>query len=90
MIIGEAAMPEIQRAIEDVLRDDAAIGHFTRLRTLHLGPAELLVAARVTMADPSGAGQVAEALHETEQCIRERVPLATVVYLQPGSRGSSE
>ncbi|GAA2209565.1 cation diffusion facilitator family transporter [Nonomuraea monospora] len=80
MIIGESAAPEIQQAIEDVLRDDAAVSGFTQLRTLHLGPEELLVAARVTVA---GNGQVAEALRGTEQRIRERVPLTTVVYLQP-------
>ncbi|AQZ60661.1 Cation transporter [[Actinomadura] parvosata subsp. kistnae] len=79
MIIGEAASPEIQRAIEDVLRHDSAIRDFTQLRTLHLGPEELLVAARVTVTD----GQVAEALRGAEERIRERVPLATVVYLQP-------
>ncbi|TYB68952.1 cation diffusion facilitator family transporter [Nonomuraea sp. PA05] len=83
MIIGESAAPEIQQAIEDVLRDDAAVSGFTQLRTLHLGPEELLVAARVTVADPAGDGQVAEALRGTERRIRERVPLTTVVYLQP-------
>ncbi|SDL29561.1 cation diffusion facilitator family transporter [Nonomuraea jiangxiensis] len=83
MIIGEAAAPEVQRAIEDVLRQDAGISGFTRLRTLHLGPEEVLVAAHVTVADGSGAGQVAEALRRTERRIHEHVPLSTVVYLQP-------
>ncbi|GGT02273.1 cation diffusion facilitator family transporter [Nonomuraea spiralis] len=81
MIIGEAASPEIQRAIEQALCDDDDVASYSRLRTLHLGPEELLVAARVTVADQGDT--VAEALAETERRIRERVPISTVVYLQP-------
>ncbi|MEU4514890.1 cation diffusion facilitator family transporter [Nonomuraea wenchangensis] len=83
MIIGEAASPEIQRSIEDVLRDDDAIAAYTQLRTLHLGPEDLLVAARVTVAGHRESDAVAEALGETERRIRERVPIASVVYLSP-------
>ncbi|MGW0811571.1 cation diffusion facilitator family transporter [Nonomuraea sp. NPDC002799] len=83
MIIGEAASPEIQRAIEDLLRHDRSILDFTQLRTLHLGPEELLVAARVTLADSPEKDDVPQAVARTEERIRERVPIATVVYLQP-------
>ncbi|MEV4085204.1 cation diffusion facilitator family transporter [Nonomuraea fuscirosea] len=88
MIIGEAAAPEIQRTLEDILRDDPSIDDFTQLRTLHLGPENLLVAARVTMAGRPEADAVAEALSRTEQRIRERVPISTAVYLQPDSSGA--
>ncbi|NUS07822.1 MAG: cation diffusion facilitator family transporter, partial [Nonomuraea sp.] len=88
MIIGEAASPEIQRSIEDVLRDDPSIRGFTHLRTLHLGPEDLLVAARVMVADGAEAGTVADALGGTERRIRERVPFTAVVYLQPDSPGT--
>ncbi|MEW9550474.1 cation diffusion facilitator family transporter [Nonomuraea sp. NPDC050783] len=83
MIIGEAAAPEIQRSIEDVLRNDDVIAGFTQLRTMHLGPEDLLVAVRVTIADHREAEAVAEALGKTEQRIRDRVPIASAVYLQP-------
>ncbi|MEU6730830.1 cation diffusion facilitator family transporter [Nonomuraea wenchangensis] len=83
MIIGEAASPEIQRSIEDVLRDDDVIAGYTQLRTLHLGPEDLLVAARVTVAGHRESDAVAEALGETERRIRDRVPIASVVYLSP-------
>ncbi|MFC5834534.1 cation diffusion facilitator family transporter [Nonomuraea insulae] len=89
MIIGEAATPEIQRALEDVLHRDPSIQDFTQLRTLHLGPEDLLVAARVTMAGLPEAEAVAEALRSTEERIRERVPISTAVYLQPDSPGLS-
>ncbi|MFI6325576.1 cation diffusion facilitator family transporter [Nonomuraea sp. NPDC050556] len=79
MIIGEAASPAVQRVIREVLTNDASIRDFTHLRTLHLGPEDLLVAVHVTM----GSDEAADALSAVEQEIRERVPIASAVYLQP-------
>lgn len=80
MIIGEAASPAVQRVIREVLTNDASIREFTHLRTLHLGPEDLLVAVHVTMGSEEAA---AGALSAVEQEIRERVPIASAVYLQP-------
>ncbi|HUR09714.1 MAG TPA: cation diffusion facilitator family transporter [Nonomuraea sp.] len=83
MIIGEAAAPSVQDAIEDVLDGDPSIQEFTQVRTLHLGPEDLLVAARVTMHPSGDVDGAAQALAETEQRIKERVSIASAVYLQP-------
>ncbi|MEV6154602.1 cation diffusion facilitator family transporter [Nonomuraea sp. NPDC052129] len=83
MIIGEAATPSVQDAIENVLDDDPSIQAFTQVRTLHLGPEDLLVAARVTMHPSGDVDGAAKALAETEQRIRQRVSIASAVYLQP-------
>ncbi|MFD1543364.1 cation diffusion facilitator family transporter [Nonomuraea guangzhouensis] len=83
MIIGEAAEPAVQDAIENVLDDDPSIQEFTQVRTLHLGPEDLLVAARVTMHPSDDVEGAAQALAETERRIRERVSIASAVYLQP-------
>ncbi|MBT2229931.1 cation diffusion facilitator family transporter [Nonomuraea sp. NEAU-A123] len=83
MIIGEAAAPAVQDAIEDILDGDPSIQEFTQVRTLHLGPEDLLVAARVTMHPSDDVEGAAQALAETERRIRERVSIASAVYLQP-------
>jgi cation diffusion facilitator family transporter len=83
MIIGEAAEPAVQDAIEDILDGDPSIQEFTQVRTLHLGPEDLLVAARVTMRPSDDVEGAAQALAETERRIRERVSIASAVYLQP-------
>ena len=87
MIIGESAVPSLQRAIEDVLNDDPSIEGFTHLRTMHLGPEYLLVAARVTMPGPMDPEGCAEALAGTERLIRESVDIEAAVYLQPVPNG---
>ncbi|MEU7857541.1 cation diffusion facilitator family transporter [Nonomuraea sp. NPDC049141] len=88
MIIGEAAAPAVQDAIEDILDGDPSIQAFTQVRTLHLGPEYLLVAARVTMHSSGDVDGAAQALAETEQRIKERVSIASAVYLQPTPPGS--
>lgn len=83
MIIGESAAPAVRDAIEDILDGDPSIEAFTQVRTLHLGPEYLLVAARVTMHSSGDVDGAAQALAETEQRIKEQVSIASAVYLQP-------
>ncbi|WP_433431815.1 cation diffusion facilitator family transporter [Nonomuraea sp. CA-141351] len=97
MIIGEGAAPSVQDAIVSVLDGDPSIQAYEQVRTLHLGPEDLLVAARVTMPSSGDVEGAARALAETERRIRARVPIASVVYLQPapselasGSRTSGD
>ena len=53
------------------------------MRTLHLGPEELLVAARSAVRGASTAADVARAIDDAEARIRAAVPIARVIYLEP-------
>ena len=53
------------------------------MRTLHLGPEELLVAAKIAVQHDDTAPQVADAINAAEARIREAVPIARVIYLEP-------
>jgi divalent metal cation (Fe/Co/Zn/Cd) transporter len=50
---------------------------------LHLGPDEILVAAKIAVPQTTTAGEVAAAIDAAEARVRERVPLARVIYLEP-------
>jgi hypothetical protein len=50
---------------------------------MYLGPDELLVAAKIAVAKDSSAVQVATAIDDAELAIRDAVPIARVVYLEP-------
>jgi hypothetical protein len=53
------------------------------LRTLHLGPDELLVAAKIAVAPGLTLPAIARAIDEAEIRVRTVEPLARVMYLEP-------
>ena len=82
MLIGESAMPEHHDAIERAI-PGKGIERVIHMRTMHLGPDEVLVAAKVAVAPGTSAGDVADAIDAAEQRIRAAVPLKTQIYLEP-------
>ena len=53
------------------------------MKTMHLGPDELLVAAKIAVAPADSAAEVARAIDAAEARIREAEPVARVIYLEP-------
>jgi divalent metal cation (Fe/Co/Zn/Cd) transporter len=53
------------------------------MKTLYLGPDELLVAAKIAFDADRPLGTVAEAIDDVEARIRAAVPVARVIYLEP-------
>jgi len=53
------------------------------LQTQHLGPDELLVAAKVRLDEQMSFAQVVSSIDAAERRIRDAVPIARVVYLEP-------
>lgn len=88
LLVGEGAAREHQLAIQQALPGDG-IDSIVDLRTLHLGPDELLVAANVTVTPTATADQVAHAIDAAEQRIRTAVPIAAIIYLEPDRKPTS-
>lgn len=53
------------------------------MRTLHLGPEELLVAAKIAVTPSASAEALARDIDTVEARIRTAVPIARVIYLEP-------
>lgn len=85
MLLGESADPEHQKAIERVIPGHGIIS-VIHLRTLHLGPDELLVAAKVEVERVDDAAHVARSIDAAEVRIREAIPLEAQIYLEPDLR----
>jgi cation diffusion facilitator family transporter len=83
LLIGESASPHIRRQILDAIEAAPQVRRLIHLRTLHLGPDELLVGAKVELEPALDFRAVAGAIDAVEQCIRDRVPAARVIYLEP-------
>ncbi len=83
LLIGESATDEQVAAIETALTGAPEVERVIHMRTLHLGPEELLVAAKIAVAHDETAGAVAKAIDAAEARIRDAVPIARVIYLEP-------
>ncbi|MFD6419183.1 cation diffusion facilitator family transporter [Streptomyces sp. NPDC060194] len=83
LLLGESAAAEVVGQIEAAAVDGDTVTRLIHMRTLHLGPEELLVAAKIAVRRDSTADQVAEAINAAEQRIREAAPIARVIYLEP-------
>jgi cation diffusion facilitator family transporter len=82
LLIGESAGAEHLRAIEAAIPGDGVV-RVIHMKTLHLGPEELLVAAKIAVTGADSAAHVATAIDEAEARIRAAVPIARVIYLEP-------
>jgi cation diffusion facilitator family transporter len=82
LLIGESAGRENLRAIESALPGNG-VESIIHLRTLHLGPEELLVAAKVVVPATATGEEVADAIDAAERRVRAAVPIARVIYLEP-------
>ncbi len=85
LLLGESATPADVEAVRTALVG-AGVASVIHLRTLHLGPEELLVAAKIEVTARDTADQVATAIDAAEQRVRAAVPIATVIYLEPDLR----
>ena len=83
LLIGESATEDHRRAIAEAVVDGSEIDRIIHMKTLHLGPEELLVAVKVGVPSAADAAEVARAIDAAEQRIRDAVPIARVIYIEP-------
>jgi cation diffusion facilitator family transporter len=83
MLVGESALPEEVEAIHAALESSAGVQRVIHLRTLHVGPDELLVAAKIAIAHNGTGAEIAADIDGAERALRAAVPTAKYVYLEP-------
>jgi cation diffusion facilitator family transporter len=83
LLIGESATAEDNAKIEAAVLEGDDIERIIHMRTLHLGPEELLVALKIGVARDAEAADVARAIDAAESRIRTAVPIARVIYVEP-------
>ncbi len=83
LLIGESASRDTERAIVAALEDGPEVHSVIHLRTLHVGPETLLVAAKIAVPAEESAASVALAIDAAERRVRASVPIAELIYLEP-------
>ncbi|HWG02337.1 MAG TPA: cation diffusion facilitator family transporter [Trebonia sp.] len=82
-LIGKAADPSELKTIRGVIEETPGIDEILDLRTMHLGPDQLIVAARVAFSDRFSADNAEDAADDIDRRLRERLPSATHLFLDP-------
>ncbi|MBT2409677.1 cation diffusion facilitator family transporter [Streptomyces sp. ISL-12] len=90
LLLGESAGTEAVEKIETAIVAGDTVTGIIHMRTLHLGPEELLVAAKIAVRHDGTATEIAAAIDAAEGRIREAVPIARVIYLEPDIYSETE
>ena len=83
LLIGESATAEMSAAIVRALEEGPEGFRVIHLRTSHVGPESLLVAAKVAVPGSLPAADLVARIDAAERRVRDEVPIAETIYLEP-------
>jgi len=83
LLIGEAPNDHVQQSIEAAITTAPNVNNLIHLRTMHLGPDQLLVTAKIDYSHNLSVAGLAEAIDTTEIALRASVPLRLTIYIEP-------
>ena len=83
LLVGEGAGAEDVAKIAAAIRQTEGVTELIHMKTLYVGPEELLVAAKIGIAEGATGQQIAEIIDSAELQIRNEVAVAKVIYLEP-------
>lgn len=83
LLVGEGANAGDAVKIRDAINANPDVEALIHIKTLYLGPDELLVAAKVAFAPKAKLADVAKSIDAVEVAIRTAVPIARLIYLEP-------
>jgi cation diffusion facilitator family transporter len=83
LLVGEGASADDTVRIRDAINAGSDVESLIHMKTLYLGPEELLVAAKVAFPTRMKLAEVAAAINSLESRVRTEVPIARVIYIEP-------
>ena len=83
LLIGESATATDQSAAIEAITSAPLVNRLIHIRTLHIGPEELLVAAKVEFARDLTVAELAAAVDGVERAVRSHVSTACLIYIEP-------
>ncbi|MFD5224544.1 cation diffusion facilitator family transporter [Microbacterium sp. NPDC058342] len=83
LLVGEGASRVDHDLIVDAISGGPDVEKLIHIKTLYLGPDELMVAAKIALSADKSVRDAADDINEIERRIRDAVPAARVIYLEP-------
>jgi cation diffusion facilitator family transporter len=82
-LIGRAADPKELETIRAEIENTAGVDELLDLRTMHLGPDQMIVAARVGFSDEISADRAEDVADDIDRRLADRLPQVAHVFLDP-------
>lgn len=82
-LIGKAAPRELRDAVADAIRGAEGVDSVLELMSMRFSPDEVLVAARVDLADHLSPEEIERAADQIEQTVRSQFPEVRHLFLDP-------
>ncbi len=83
LLVGESARPQVVARIHAAIDGDPAVRRCIHLRTEHLGPDDIIVAAKVEFDHDLSMRDLAAAIDGLEVRIRDAEPRARLIFVEP-------
>ena len=83
LLVGEAVSPDEQAAIREAILTTEGVARLVQLRTMHLGPDDVLVVGGIQIDQDLSADDAARVIDHAQARVREALPTARVIYLEP-------
>jgi cation diffusion facilitator family transporter len=82
-LIGRAADPKELETIRAEIENTPGVDELLDLRTMHLGPDQMIVAARVGFSDEMSADRAEDVADDIDRRLADRLPQVAHVFLDP-------
>jgi cation diffusion facilitator family transporter len=83
LLIGEGAQPHEVAAIREALLATNGVNAIIHMKTLYVGPEELMVAAKIGVDANVSGQEIANIIDAAELEMRKQLPVAQLIYLEP-------
>ena len=85
LLIGEAAIEEEIKEVEDILSDFDELESFGNIRSMHLGPNQIMLGAYINFKDNYTVAEIEPVIEKIKQRILEVNPDIKYFYLETNS-----
>ncbi len=82
LLIGEAADPMVEHGIRELVAKEKTIRNLNELRTMHMGPEDVLMALSIDFHDHHKAGTVENTIYRLETAIKSDYPQIRRLYIE--------
>lgn len=86
LMTGESASAEVLADVRSVLRSDRRVVAVEEILSMHLGPADILLAISIDFRDEMTSAEIEEAVHDLGERLRASRPSIRRVFLRPLKR----